>query len=226
MLLRMGAAVDIYGGQNPLDVALYSITQAATYVRVPRATVRSWVLGRDYAVAEGTKFFEPVIRAADPPRLSFRNLLEIHVLRALREVQEIELPHIRHAVLLMEKGLGIEHPLTDQRMRAHGKELFVEYLGNLISLRDGQLLLRSLDEHVKRIDWDNGQPLRLFPFPHTGTDRPLVADPRIRFGRLCLVGTSIPVEELQERSKAGESVADIAKDYGQEVESVRRAIAA
>lgn len=227
ILAEVRPQIDIYAGEDPRDVALYSIVQASKYVRVPYATVRSWVVGREYPTVDGPKFFEPVIRAAEPPqRLSFRNLLEIHVLRALRAEKQIELPHIRQAVRLMEQGFKIPHPLADSRMRTIGREIFVEHLGKLISLRDGKQPRLSLQEHVERIEWDDGQPLRLFPFPRKGGDRPVVADPLVRFGRLCLAGTSIPVEELEERRKAGESFADIARDYGQTVEKIRTALAA
>lgn len=70
--------LDIYGGRDPADVPAYSITQAARWLQIPRSTTRAWALGQ-----EG---FRGVIRIADPrsKTLSFRNLVELHVLAALR----------------------------------------------------------------------------------------------------------------------------------------------
>jgi hypothetical protein len=39
-------AIKIYGEKNPGDIPVYSISEAARYLRLPIATVRSWVIGR------------------------------------------------------------------------------------------------------------------------------------------------------------------------------------
>jgi uncharacterized protein (DUF433 family) len=41
-----------------------------------------------------------------------------------------------------------------------------------------------------------------------------VIDPRISFGRPVLAGTGIPTAVIAERYKAGESMDDLADDYG------------
>ena len=77
--LRRAAATD-------RDTAAYTLAEAARYLRLPSATLRSWVLGRAYPTAEGGGEFPPLIRPASkhPPLLSFPNLIEAHVLRSLR----------------------------------------------------------------------------------------------------------------------------------------------
>jgi hypothetical protein len=42
---------DIYGGKNPRDIPNYSIGDAAHYLKIPAATIRSWTVGRNYPVA-------------------------------------------------------------------------------------------------------------------------------------------------------------------------------
>src|SRR3954449_7883161 len=68
------------------DVAAYTLAEAARYVRLPTATLRSWILGRQYPKADGRGDFPPLIRPAskEPTWLSFSNLIEAHVLRWLR----------------------------------------------------------------------------------------------------------------------------------------------
>ncbi len=68
------------------DAAAYTLSEAAHYLRLPPATLRSWVVGRNYSTAEGSKGFSPLIKPASvkPPMMSFTNLIEAHVLRALR----------------------------------------------------------------------------------------------------------------------------------------------
>ena len=73
----MKRKVDIYGGKNPRDLPLYTITEAARVVRLNPATLRSWALGRSYATRSGAKSWRPLIQVADSRlgRLSFANLV-------------------------------------------------------------------------------------------------------------------------------------------------------
>jgi hypothetical protein len=68
------------------ELPAYSIAEAAHYLRIPIATLRSWVRGRHYPTEAGEKFFKPVIDLPDPnlASLSFVNLVEAHVLDAIR----------------------------------------------------------------------------------------------------------------------------------------------
>src|SRR3990172_10302823 len=64
----------------------YALAEAARYLKLPAATLRSWVAGRPYPKAEGVGRFQPLIHPPrkQPPLLSFWNLIEAHVLRSLR----------------------------------------------------------------------------------------------------------------------------------------------
>ncbi|HEX3532451.1 MAG TPA: DUF433 domain-containing protein [Thermoanaerobaculia bacterium] len=72
----------LYEDVSPRDKPRYTLAQAARYLKIAPATLHSWVRGRQYPRAGGAGRSEPLIRAAD--RLSFSNLIEAHVLRALR----------------------------------------------------------------------------------------------------------------------------------------------
>lgn len=50
-------------------------------------------------------------------------------------------------------------------------------------------------------------------------------DPRISFGRPCIIGTGIPTEAIASRAVAGDSIASLAADYRVSVDAVRMAIA-
>ena len=78
--------MDIYGGLRPEDVPAYSFAEAALLTGVPLSTLRSWVLGRPLASRSGQRWSRPVIRLPKGPKpfLSFTNLVEVHVLAAMR----------------------------------------------------------------------------------------------------------------------------------------------
>jgi uncharacterized protein (DUF433 family) len=219
----MRTAPDIYGGRGPLDAPAYTLAAAAHHLGLPGNTVRYWALGRDA--------YKPVILIADPAEklLSFRNLVELHVLSAVRRQHNVSLPSVRKAVLFLRRVFGSEHPLSDDEMRTDGKHLFVQKFGKLINAtQDGQLAMEQLlDAHLRRIDRDaKGLPIRLFPFTRMKPEGPrsVVIDPRVQFGRPCLAGTGVPTAVVRQRFKAGEELSSLAEDYGSNVKDLEEAI--
>jgi hypothetical protein len=71
--VNRNAVISIYEGKNPGDVPVYSISEAAHYLRLPTATIRSWAVGRQYPTRSGDADFRPLIDIADQtdPLLSF-----------------------------------------------------------------------------------------------------------------------------------------------------------
>ena len=90
----MTRALDIYGGRNPVELPAYTIPEVARVIRVPQATVRSWVLGRGYTTQRGPQRSDAIIEISDPAQrlLSFQNLVELHVLSAFRRDHGVRLP--------------------------------------------------------------------------------------------------------------------------------------
>lgn len=212
----------------------YSIPEAAHYLRIPETTLRSWVRGRKYPTSKGDRFFQPVIELPDDSQnlLSFINLVEIHVLDAIRRDHRISLHKVRIAIDFIEKELKSDHPLAYHKLETDGLDLFVERYGQLINVsRSGQLALRELlQAHLRRIDRDSaGHALRLYPFTRKRLQlieepKAIVIDPRISFGRPVLAGTGIPTAIIAERYKAGEAIGALADDYGRSTLEIEEAI--
>ena len=216
---------------DPREAPTYTLAEAAYYLAVPYATLRSWFLGRHYPVAAGKKFFAPIIEIADKKkqRLSFINLVEAHVLNAIRREHEIQLPKVRKAVTYLRNKLQSRHPLADQQFETDGLDLFVQKYGELINItRDGQLAMRNvLQSFLKRVKRDaQGSPVKLYLFVRGAMDEPfaVVVDPAVSFGRPVLEGTGIPTEILAQRYKAGDSYEQLVEDYGRPKEEIEEAI--
>jgi uncharacterized protein (DUF433 family) len=203
------------------DSAAYTLAEAARYLRLPAATLRSWILGREYPTARGSGEFPPLIRPASwrPPLLSFSNLIEAHVLRSLRTEHGVPVKALRDALAYAENALGIDRLLLRPELRADAGRIFLERYGQLVELSaSGQLAMRLLfDEHLKRVEWDSSKsPVRLYPFvyaPAPSEERPIVIDPRIAFGRPVVLSKGISTSVIAERIDAGETVQDLAADY-------------
>lgn len=217
---------------HPLETPAYSIPEAAHYLQIPRATLRSWVLGRFYPTGSGKKRFEPILElpTAGQPALSFVNLVEAHVLDAIRRQHQVPLKKVRRALRFLRERFDSKHPLADQVFETDGLDLFIQRYGQLIAIsQEGQLAMRRLIEaHLRRIDRDpSGVPVRLYPFiRHRQPDEPrsVVIDPSIAFGRPLLVGTGIPTAVVASRYKAGESIQELATDYGHGRDEIEEAI--
>lgn len=215
----------------------YSVPDAAHYLRMPEGTLRSWVAGRWYPVAGKPKRSRPLIRLDDPQKqyLSFINLVEAHVLAAMRRRHGVKLPKVRKALDYVERRSQIGRPLIDQAFQTDGLDLFIEQYGQLINAsREGQQAMRDIiSVYLKRIERDaKGLPIMLYPFTRdTGSDaapksdpRVVVMNPAISFGRPVIAGTGIPVSSIYERYKAGDSVANLAQDFKLETSAIEEAI--
>lgn len=212
----------------------YSFPEAAHYLRIPVTTLRSWVRGRKYPTSGGDQFFRPVIELPDESQnlLSFINLVEIHVLDAIRRDHRISLNKVRIAIDFIKEELTSDHPLAYHKLETDGLDLFVEEYGQLINVSQaGQLALRNLlQAHLRRIERDSaGYALRLYPFTRKRLQlieepKAIVIDPRISFGRPVLAGTGIPTAIIAERYKAGEAIGALADDYGRPTLEIEEAI--
>lgn len=224
-------SIDIYGGRDPAEIASCTMAEAAHWLDLSHSTVRAWTVGQRYRRGATWKRFTPVIEVADPEErlLSFRNLVELHVLSAIRREHRVSLQNVRKAVSFLKRRMGARHPLATQKMLTDGRDLLVQHGADLLNAsKSGQVEMKIADAYLERIDFGGrGEPLRLYPFTATGihgSPRSVVIDPRIQFGRPCLSGTGIPTAAIVERFNAGEKIPSLADDYGLAPEVIEEAI--
>lgn len=180
----------------------------------------------------GTRRFRPLIAPANRIRglLSFNNLVEAHVLRALRTKHGTSIKAIRSALAYAENDLGIERLLLSRALSTDAQDLFLDYYGALINLsRSGQLAMKSvLSAHLKRVDWgDSSLPIRLFPFVASDSadaPRRIAIDPALGFGRPIIYRLAISTQVIVDRIDVGETAQSIAADYGLKIEEVEEAV--
>ncbi len=220
--------------QAIVNAPAYTASEAARFLHLPSATVRAWSFGQRYKPRSGSgwKRFEAVIEAAAPDAgyLSFVNLVELHVLGAIRRVHSVPLPKVRSALEYVLRQLKSKHPLADQDFQTDGLSLFVEKFGQIINAsQGGQVAIRPVIEaHLRRIERDSaGIPVRLYPFSRKGEyEQPavIVIDPTLAFGKPVLRHTGIPTAILAERFEAGESLQSLASDYGKPLSEIEEAL--
>lgn len=202
------------------EVAAYGIIEVATYLRLPRKTVEYWV-AEDCPI-----IFLPQIK---PPRFSFMNLLECHVLSAMRE-KGVRLPKIRTAVRTVQRMRPSAYPLLEQVFETDGVDLFIRMLpDDLVNVAlGGQLAFKQiLDAFLKRIEMGQDGPWKFFPFvtEKKPTEPKIIQiDPKVSFGRPVIAGTGVSTALIAARFAARESIDELAQEYRRTIEEIEEAI--
>jgi hypothetical protein len=211
----MSKVTSIYGGKDPRELPFYTLTDVASFLRVPRSTLGAWCGQKPYTLVQGErKRMAPLLRL-DPKskRLTFHNLVEAYVVFSLTRSFQIPLPLLRSALA----SLDGDRPLLDQRFYARKGEMFVEIANRVlvdVCRSPGQTLVRDfVESSLERIEFDGAQrPERFHPWRES-VDEPKVVsiDARRAFGRPTVVGRSLKVEVIVDLRRAGEEIATIAR---------------
>ncbi|HEY3670037.1 MAG TPA: DUF433 domain-containing protein [Acidimicrobiia bacterium] len=239
---RYGLAVSTLRRAAPLNTTdprftrpLYTVTEAASYLGVPRSTFDTWVrgyvrrpAGRKPVAGEALLTSVPGGRLTIP----FVGLAEGMVLAAFRETG-LPLQRIRPALERLDQEMGLEHALASRHLYTDGAELLFDYaksqrdkqLGLLTVVRSGQRVFHDvIDQYLKRIEYDGGWAIRL-ALPIT-EESILVADPERAFGQPIFIHGAARLADVIGRIEAGEDELEVAEDYGVPLDDVHAALAA
>lgn len=225
---RRRASTSISANDPRIKRAVFTLREAAAYLGLPPSTLHTWA-----RPAGGTL---PVItcfpargREATVPFIGFA---EAYVLSAFRRAG-VPMQRIRPAVKVLSSGIGVEHALASRQLYTDGAEVLYDYaaseqdeeLRGLTVVRTGQRQFAEIvRDYLKRITYgDDGwaSRVRLPVYQQAG----VIVDPRRAFGMPLVVHGGARVEDLVDRFVAGDTLADIAEDFGvpePEVEDVVR----
>jgi uncharacterized protein (DUF433 family) len=195
-----------------LVLPMYQIREAARYADVSPKTVAAWHKAEDRS---RLTLSQKSLRDA----LSYLQLIEVAVVAAFRK-WGLPLRRIQDAREYVSRELQTEFPFAAYRFKTDGKSLLMDY--QQIEGKKGKGKL--LDATAKgQFAWDAIVGRRLMEFDYeghgmairwhvAGVGSPIVIDPQIAFGAPTVGGT--PTWVVRERWEAGESIDDIAEDFG------------
>lgn len=221
-------------------VPLYTIAEAARDLDVPPTTLTTWARGyvRHFSGRSRPVKQPPVITAlkAAPrePTIPFVGLAEGMVIAAFRRAG-VSMQHIRKAVRVLEREIGLDHALASRTLYTDGARILYDYLGrrdgdeirHLVDVVSGQgVFSKVIADYLVRITYaEDGWAERL-ALPITA--RPIVeVDPSRAFGQPIFVHGAARIEDVLARFKAGEPLTHVADDFGvpyEDVEDVVRAV--
>lgn len=221
----------LYGDFSPEEKPRYSLARAASYLKLSPSTLRSWVRGRTYPKGGKLEVWPPLILADH--LLSFNNLIEAYVLRALRVDHGVKMAAVREALDYAQREFNIPRLLLSKELQAAPGNVFIDRFGELINLnKSGQLAAKELLKAVlRRVQWSPaGLPVKVFPSVSFDVEtlrrapQYVMIDPAVSFGRPVLVNRGIRTSVIVGRIDAGEHPDDVASDFGLKREELDAAI--
>ena len=210
------------------ELPAYSIAEAAHYLIMPEATVRYW--------AKGQNQYPSLIDVpkGSPTLLTFINLVELHVLVAIRREHAVPMPKVRAAIDYLKEHAQSKydrkHPLISKRFETDGLDLFIQWYGDLVNISQaGQLAMSEvMSAALHRIQRDAaGIPIKLYPFTRSSISNAptfIVIDPLLSAGRPVITGTGLATAIIADRYKAGDSIDTLAHDYERKEAEIEEAI--
>lgn len=198
----------------------YQIGEAARYAHISPQTVAAW--------HKDTGDKRTLSSKDGGAALSYLQLIEVAVVAAFRK-SGISLREIQETREYIRKSLSTEFPFSQYRFKTDGKSLLMEY-DQLVGKKKGKGKLFAPSKHGQ-LGWsDIIKTLEGFEYEKdlavrwhvAGSSSPIVIDPRVSFGAPTILGT--PTWVITGRRDAGESIEDIAEDFGLKKADVKKAI--
>jgi len=212
-------------------VPLYTLTEAAKYLVVPRATLATWADGYErrpakWSVVKG----EPIITAFPQDRqgyarLPFIGIAEAYVLNAFRRAG-LPMQRIRPSINWLVKNVG-PHALASEDLFTDGAEVLWrfaqesgegspddEVVRGLVVPRSGQIVFKEIVEHyLKQITFDDDKFAAAIRLPQYG-EADVVLDPHRGFGQPVFSRSGVRVSDVLGPLQAGATFQEVAEDYG------------
>jgi uncharacterized protein (DUF433 family) len=174
-------------------------------------------------------FFRPVIERPGDGRLSFYNLIEVHVLRSLRTRHAVKLEHVRQAAEVAEQEYKISKLLLSEQLRFGAGNLFLEQYGKItrFSRSEQLVLVEVLTTYLDRIEWEGELPRDCSPLQRLAPTRQklILVSPLISFGRPIVRRVGVTTYAIAERINSGESDRSVIQYYGLEPAELTEALA-
>lgn len=212
---------------------LYSVTEAASYVGVPRTTFDTWVSGYERQTASRSTVRGPLLTrvGGGQKTVPFIGLVEGAVLAAFRETG-LPMQRIRPAIERLREEGHLEHALASRRLYTDGAQVLFDYAATthdkqlrlLTVVVSGQRVFHEvIDRYLKRITYgDDGWAARIV-LPATKREL-LVVDPDRAFGQPTFIRGGARLVDIRSRVEAGESLRGVARDFGVPLADVRDAL--
>jgi len=209
-------------------VPLYTVADAARYLRLPRKTLTYW--------SDPHKDRRPIVttigeRRRNQPVVPFVGFTEAFVASVFRRVHGLTWPYIRKALARIEDQLGLEHALASRKLYTDGAKIVYDYsrtaseallLVEVVS--DNVVFTQVVEDYLKRIEYAKDGWAEQIVLP---TERPVASvTPYKAYGHPLTLKGGARIVDILDRFEGSESFTEIAADFGVPLEDVEEVIRA
>ncbi|NGO51188.1 hypothetical protein G6N73_08325 [Mesorhizobium camelthorni] len=214
-----------------IGVGLYTPAEAGRLLQVPPPKIVRWMRGHNIGNKQYAPLWKPEIELGDERIfLGFRDLMEVRVANAFIKAG-LSAIRVRAAIELAQEIIGQDHPLSTNRFRTDGREIFLQVIETdetgeqrekLLNLFRRQYEFKGIiDPILRTVDFDDdGQPMLWWP---RGRQGQIVVDPARAFGQPIDSSSSVPTAILAAAARI-EGVKGAAHAYEVSEASVVRSI--
>jgi hypothetical protein len=215
-----------------IGIGLYTPAEAARLLNVPAAKISRWLRGHTASGREYERLWASQVELNDGRTyLGFRDLMEVRVAAAFI-AHGVSAQRVRAAIELAREIYGFERPLSTDRFRTDGKDIFLRVIANEETGAGQERLLNTfrrqyafagiIDPSLRGVDFDDrGAPLKWWPQGRRGR---IIVDPARSFGQPIDEFSSVPTTVLAAAGQS-EGVTVAARAFDVPKASVKRAIA-
>ncbi len=202
----------------PIGIGLYTVSDAAALLRIPRRNIRRWLAGYTYQARNGSRQSMPPLWRPQLPawerhlELGFRDLIELRFVSAFLD-QGLSILTIRRCLEHARRFVGDERPFSTRRFSTDGRTIFLAFVeearadpnqvladvpeaerARLIDLKTHQYVFRIVIEQTFRdLDLDANAVVRWRPFRGKTS---IIIDPNRAFGQPITTMTGVPTSTL------------------------------
>jgi hypothetical protein len=214
-----------------IGVGLYTPAEAGRLLHIPTAKISRWLVGHSIGNKSYDALWSSEIDLGDDRIfLGFRDLMELRVADAFIKVG-LSAIRVRSAIKLARELIGKDRPLSTNRFRTDGREIFLTVIDTdetgesrekLLNLFRKQYEFKGIIEPIlKTVDFGNdGNPRIWWPI---GRRTNIVLDPDRAFGQPIDGLSSVPTAVLAAAARL-DGVQRAAHLYEVPESSVRRSI--
>lgn len=207
-----------------VGIGLYTISDAAALLRIPKRNIRRWLAGYHFKAGDGAVRVMPPLWQPQLPRdghrveLGFRDLIELRFIAAFLD-KGIGILTIRHCIEHARELVSDDRPFSTRRFHTDGRTIFLSFIeealknpskvlagaseaecARLIDLKTRQYVFRdTIQQTFRDLDLDADAVARWRPFRGKDT---IVIDPRRAFGQAIAADFGVPTSALADAVSA------------------------
>jgi uncharacterized protein (DUF433 family) len=215
-----------------IGLGAYTFPEASRLLRLPKTTVRRWMLGYKHSGGKVGVVMPPLWRSDYTPvgldnEISFRDLIELKFVHEFLK-SGISLQTIRLCLEEAKRVIDVDYPFLTRRFKTDGKTIFVEGAREsgdkkLLDLKRKQYAFNDvIEQSFKDLDIEDDAVSRWRPFKGKTS---IVIDPQRSFGQPISSEFGVPTVVLSDAVRSEGTVARVARLYEVAPSVVRDAVA-